>query len=416
MAKLKIHPDSLRLGMYVKLPSGWMKHPFLFNSFKLSSHEQIRVIRALKLPYILIDADKSDVQPQEEVQLAPEPVLDEDTQQLREQMEQDKHQRIEQLKQFRRSLQKTEKNFQRSLVQVRNLMTKVGSRPLQAVEEAQQLISDMADIILGEENVALHLMNPDKQGDNLYYHSLNVAVLAMMLARQGQLSREQGQKLGLAALFHDVGKLKIPSQVLRKTDALSKPEENLLKMHCQYGVDLLSHSDAFPGDILPVILQHHEHIDGSGYPRGLSGKAIDPLAQILMLVNEYDNLCHPRDPAKAKIPYQALSFLFKNMKAKLPDKETKMLVKLLGVYPPGTVVMLSDNRVGMVISVNTSDLLNPSLLMYDASVPSTEAPMISLKEHDLSILKVIKPSQLPPPIFEYLNPRARISYFVDKAG
>lgn len=414
MVKVRIHPDNLRLGMYVKLPSGWMKHPFLFSSFKLTNQEQVRVIRALKLPYVLIDTSKSDAQPEEEVQLAPLEEVEAETDHLLEQMEREKSHRIEQLKQFRRSLQKTEINFQRSLAQVRALMTKVSSRPLQAVEEAQQLISDMAEVILGEENVALHLMNPDKQGDDLYFHSLNVAVLAMMLARQAGLNREQGRKLGLAALFHDVGKLKIPSQVMRKTAALTKPEQNLLKMHCQYGVELLSHSEAFPGDILPVILQHHEFMDGSGYPRGLSGAAIDPLAQILMLVNEYDNQCHPRDPANAKIPYQALSHLFKSMKAKLPERETKLLVKLLGVYPPGTVVMLSDSRVGMVISVNTADLLNPSLLLYDDSVPSTEAPMVTLKDYGASIQKVIKPSQLPEPIVLYLNPRSRISYFVDK--
>lgn len=413
MAKVKIHPDNLRIGMYVKLPSGWMKHPFLFSSFKLTNQEQVRVIRALKFPYVLIDTGKSDAQPEEEVQLAPKEVVEEHTDQLLEQMEREKSQRIEELKQFRRSLQKTEKNFQRSLAQVRALMTKVASRPLQAVEEAQQLISEMADVILGEENVALHLMSPDPQGDDLYFHSLNVAVLAMMLARQAKLSREQGLKLGLAALFHDVGKLKIPSQVLRKTAALSRPEQNLLNMHCQYSVELLKHSDAFPGDILPIILQHHEHMDGSGYPRGLDGKAMDPLAQILMLVNEYDNQCHPQNPANAKIPYQALSYLFKNMKAKLPDRETKLLVKLLGVYPPGTVVMLSDNRVGMVISVNTADLLNPSLLLYDDSVPSTEAPMVTLKDYGATVKKVIKPSKLPEPIALYLNPRSRISYFVD---
>ncbi|MDF2178340.1 HD-GYP domain-containing protein [Aliiglaciecola sp. CAU 1673] len=415
MAKLKIHPDQLLVGMYVRLPSGWMKHPFLFNSFKLSTDEQIRVIRSLKLPFVVIDQDKSDVavppMPKKPVVVEAE---DPEVLKLKEQMEREKRERIERLKDFRRSLQRTEKAFQRSMIQVRNLMGKLGSRPLEAIEDAQQMIGDMADMIMDEGSVVLHLMNPDKQGEDLYFHSLNVSVLAMMMAKQCKLSKQDAKDLGLAALFHDVGKLKIPTSVLRKPGALTKPEENLLKMHCQYGVELLSLSDNFPKSLLPLVLQHHEFEDGSGYPRGLKGTDMHPLAKILVLVNQYDNLCHPNRGEPGKIPYAALSHLFKQMKGKLADRETKVLVTLLGVYPPGSLVQLTDKRVGMVMSVNTADLLNPSVLLYDGSVPSTEAPMIDLKDSDVKIDRVLKPAQLPQPVFEYLNPRARISYFVDK--
>lgn len=415
MNKVKIHPDMLQQGMYVKLPSGWLKHPFLRNSFKISSAEQLRIIRGLKLPFVIIDSSKSDVPSQDGKEEEPPCEQEPQTDSLIEQMDQEKQQRIEQLKVFRRSLQKTEKAFEQKLSQVRSLMGKIGNRPLQAIEESQQVVENLVDTILDESGVVLHLMSTDKQQDDLYYHALNVCVLALMLAKQAGIAKQDCKILGQAALFHDVGKLKVPSQILRKPTALTAPEENLLKMHSQYATQLLENAPDLPPDVLSLILQHHEYMDGSGYPKGLKAKDLHPLSPLLILVNCYDSLCHPRDPKQAKIPYNALSHMFKNMRGKLPEKEIKLFVKLLGIYPPGTVVLLNDNSVGLVVSVNTNDLLHPSILMYDASIPRYEAPMLDLKENDLKIVRAINPAKLPPEVFEYLNPRIRVSYFVDKS-
>ncbi|WP_088330988.1 HD-GYP domain-containing protein [Lacimicrobium sp. SS2-24] len=416
MSRVKIHPDMLQLGMYVRLPSGWMKHPFMRNSFLLTKTEQIRIIRSLKLPFVIIDGSKSQVQPTPEFTAAPaeeEPAQPVDA--LREEMEDEKKQRIEELKKFRRSLQKTEKAYGQSLSQVRSLMNKLSSRPLQAIEESNALVGNLVETILSENGAILHLMNTDNQQEDLYYHSLNVCVLALMLAKQCGISKAECMILGQAALFHDIGKQKIPSQILRKPTALTKPEANMLKMHSQYTVQLLEHAPQLEKAILTLALQHHEYMDGSGYPKGLKQQDLHPLAPLLILVNSYDSLCHPREPENARIPYSALSYMFKSMRSKLPEKELKLFVKLLGIYPPGTVVQLSDKSIGLVMSVNTNDLLHPSIIVYDENIPRTEAPLLDLKDNNLKIVKAIKPSQLPQPVYEYLNPRLRVSYYVDKA-
>ena len=418
MSVAKISPNQVKIGYFIQLPVNWMKHPFISNKFKVDSYEQIAIIQTLDLEFVYFFPDKStiDANPDPEPDAAE---LNQLAAQMKYELEREKNTRIEQAKEQRRQIQKTEKAFEQSMVQVRNVMAKIGSRPLQAVDEASELVNRIADTIIHADALVLHLISQaGKDQETLYYHVLNVSVLSMMLAKSLGLSEEKIKLVGLGALFHDMGKLKIPTQILRKTEALTAPEANLLKLHTKYGVDLLKLTEAFPQEAYPIILQHHEFLDGSGYPSGLKGNEIDELAQVVAVVNEFDNLCHPVDVSKARSPHHAMSYLFKSMKGKLGAAQMAQLIKMMGVYPPGTIVMLSDQRVALVMSVNTDKLLFPNVLVYDPQIPRLEAPVIGLEEGKLSIDKVLKPSALPPAIYEYLNPRAQVSYYVqsDKAG
>lgn len=414
MPGLKIKPEALKLGYAVKLPGSWLKHPFLSGKMVIENQQQLQIIRSLNLEYVLFYPAKSIDMAQ------PEALSDEEMasfnmaaseKQLK--MQQEKMHRIEQAKAHRRDLQRTEKAFSQSLLQVKSLMSKINSRPLNAIDEAGSLISAMADILLDADSLVLHLISgAAKEQEGLYYHSLNVATLSMMLAKNLNLTPAQIKTVGIGALFHDIGKIKIPSQILRKTADLSGPEENLLKMHTKYGVELVGLTDTFPLGAWPIIEQHHEYIDGSGYPKGLKGPQMDAMAKIVAVVNAFDNLCHPLDITNARSPHHALSYMYRTMKGKLPDLEMKVMIKMMGVYPPGTIVLLSDQRLGIVMSVNSDSLLSPNVLIYDADVPRLEAPIITLEPEKLSISKVIKIQSLPQQVAEYLNPRAQVSYHI----
>lgn len=413
---VKIAPKDIKLGYAIKLPVGWMKHPFLTNKLVVESLQQIRIIQSLELDYVYFYPERSSI------------ILDSSTDttdcsvtqgledvQLRTEMQLEKEQRIEQAKAHRRELQKTEKAFAQSMAQVRNLMTKVQGRPLNAIEDATQLISNLADTILSEDALVLHLISQaGKEQESMYFHVLNVSILAMMLAKNLKYSADEVKCVGLGAMFHDIGKLKIPSQILRKTTALTTPEQNFIKLHPKLGLELLGLTKQFPAEAKAIVEQHHEYLDGSGYPAGLKADAINKLARIVAVVNEFDNLCHPADMTQARSPHHALSVMFKTMKGKLGDLEMKVMIKMMGIYPPGTVVMLSDKRVGIVMAVNSEAMLYPNVLIYDADVPRLEAAIVTLAANKLSIEKVIKPKALPPEVFAYLNPRAQVSYFVQQ--
>ncbi|SUQ02905.1 HD family phosphohydrolase [Vibrio owensii] len=413
MAAIKLTVDRIQPGLHIRLPLKWNDHPFLLNSFKIKDQEQVEMIRHLGVKFVYFNPEQSDVSPlpanQPQAEVKKDDALDIEAQELW----QEKQKRIEKLSAYRRRVIQCEKEFERSLARMRSVMTKIRNRPADAVGEAKQLIDDIVEKLMCDDNVTLHLMNGKNEFEDIYFHSLNVAVIAMMIGRAKGYSAEQLKALSFAALFHDMGKIKIPTAILRKQTPLSEPESNYLKLHTKYGLDMANQIEDFPESAKTVIAQHHELRDGSGYPEGLKGDEIDELAQVIIVANAFDNLCHTPIASEQKIPYTALSHLYKNCKHLYKEENLNILIKFMGVFPPGTVVQLSNNMVGLVISVNASHLLFPNVLVYDPAVPRTQAPIIDLASKDIKIVNAIHPSKLPEKIKEYLNPRSRISYFFD---
>ncbi|WP_025572999.1 HD-GYP domain-containing protein [Vibrio parahaemolyticus] len=414
MAAIKLTVDRLQPGLHIRLPLKWNDHPFLLNSFKIKDQEQIEMIRHLGVKFVYFNPEQSDAEPLPVNQIQTDCTTSNESLDLETQkLWQEKQKRIEKLSAYRRRVIQCEKEFERSLARMRSVMTKIRNRPIAAVDEAQLLIEDIVEKLMCDDNVTLHLMNGKNEFEDIYFHSLNVAVIAMMIGRAKGYSAKQLKELSFAALFHDMGKIKIPTAILRKQVPLTEPETNYLKLHTKYGLDLANQIEGFPEPAKTVIAQHHELRDGSGYPEGLKGDEIDELAQIVIVANAFDNLCHTPIASEQKIPYTALSHLYKNCKHLYKEENLNILIKFMGVFPPGTVVQLSNNMVGLVISVNASNLLFPNVLVYDPSVPRTQAPIIELASKDLRIVNAIHPSKLPDKIKEYLNPRSRISYFFD---
>lgn len=415
MASIKLSVERLTEGLYVKLPLQWTEHPFLLNHFKIKDQQQIRLIKNLGIQYVYMLPEKSDTTPLKPDTPA-ETMSDQESQYLDKQAEklwQEKQSRIERLKNYKRKIHRCEKNFDRSMSQLRSIVSKIQNRPLAAIQEAEFLVENMVDALMESDNVALHLMNDNKEFEDIYFHSLNVATLSMMLAKSSGMSADEIKTIALGALFHDMGKLKVPSAIVRKTTPLSAPEENYLKLHTKYSLDLANLAKNFPQGAKHILSQHHELLDGSGYPKQLKGDEIDLTAQLIAVVNAYDNLCHPQDPSTTRIPNNALSYLFKNKKAQYNSAYLALLVRLMGVYPPGSVVQLSNQQLGLVISVNSDRLLFPNVLIYDPSVPSNEAPILDLEASNLKIERAIAPNKLPENVHVYLNPRVRISYYFD---
>lgn len=415
MASIKITVDRIQPGLHIRLPVKWKEHPFLLNSFKVKTQEQIRIIRHLGIKHVYVNVNQSDVAPLpvSEEQTAIDQAANDALDAKAEQLWNEKQQRIEKMSCYRRRVIDCEKEFERSLARMRAVMTKIRNRPEQAVDEAALLVDDIVERLLSDDHVTLHLMNGKSEFEDIYFHSLNVAVLSMLIGKAKKLDAKTIKDLSFAALFHDMGKIKIPTAILRKTTPLTEPEVNYLKLHTKYGLDMAANIDCFPEITKTVIANHHEHNDGSGYPAGLKEGDIDQLTQIVAVANAYDNLCHNTVVSDQKIPYVALSHLYKNCKHLYNHDNLSILIKFMGVYPPGTVVQLSNNMIGLVISVNSSNILYPNVLIYDPAVPRTQAPIIDLAEKDIKIVSAILPQKLPDKVKEYLNPRSRISYFFD---
>ncbi|WP_073585727.1 HD-GYP domain-containing protein [Vibrio quintilis] len=425
MDSIKINSDRLQPGLYIRLPVKWNDHPFLLNSFKLKNQEQIEIIKHLGISFVYLYPDKSDKQP------LPPPTLQEDSpdtkseakpekNQLSDEAQKlwdEKQQRIEKLNAYRRRVSRCEKEFNRSLAHLRAIMNKIRNRPEDAAGEATKLVDHITSTLLNEEDVTLHLINDkSKETEDIYFHSLNVAVLSIIVGKAKGYDVAKIKLLAMASLFHDIGKIKVPRTILKKQTPLTEPEQNYLKQHTRYGVEIAETIEGFPEEAVIIIAQHHEMLDGSGYPEGLKGDEIDELAQIVALTNAFDSRCHSNITGDQKIPYAALSYLYKQ-KHLYNNENLNLLIKYMGVYPPGSLVELSNGMIGLVISVNSNQLLHPSVLVYDASVPRNQAPIIDLSDREeLSVVSVVTPGKIPEKVLEYLSPRAKVSYYIDSGS
>jgi putative nucleotidyltransferase with HDIG domain len=248
-------------------------------------------------------------------------------------------------------------------------------------------------------------------GEEVYHHALNVTLLSMMLAKEMKAPAEAVRLLGLGAFFHDIGEVEIPDRVVRKLEPLTKAEQSLMQQHVSYGVEI-GKKLALPPEALVVIAQHHEHVDGSGYPRKLSGTQQSLLSRIVAVVNTYDELCNPPNPARALTPHEALSTMYAQQRNQFDAVAMSTFVRCMGVYPPGTLVVLSNGVLGIVVSVNSSRPLKPTVLIHDPAVPKEEAIVVDLEqEGDITVSKTLRPQQLPPAAMDYLSPRKRMAYY-----
>ena len=169
-------------------------------------------------------------------------------------------------------------------------------------------------------------------------------------------------------------------------------------------------------DVLIAIAQHHEMADGSGFPLRLVGEDLSRCGQILALVNRYDRLCNPLHGEQALTPHEALARIFALRRECFDATVLGAFIRMMGVYPPGSLVQLVDGRFGLVVVVDALHSLRPCVVLYEPAVPRDEAPLLDLAQNDeVGILRSLKPAQLPRDALDYLLPRPRISYFFERA-
>ena len=407
--------DQLQIGIYVQIDLPWVDHPFTFNSFKIKSEEQIQVMRQMGLEQVRYDPSRSTAKPlpvpatpRLPPTAKPEAPLSQD-----DPLVLAKKARIEHLRQYRDAVARAEKALISAAQTVRLINANLLTQPKAVLAEADAFVDQLAETFLTAPDVMIHAMGGRADSEDLFHHGLNVTLISLVMAKGLGLSSKLGKTLGLGALFHDIGLRDIPSRVVRKSEPLTDAEYRLRQMHCEYGVEL-GRRIGLPKAVLEIIHQHHEAMDGSGYPRGLKGDAINPLARIVEVANRYDKLCNPLDAGTAMSPHDALSYLFAQQRAKHDPRHLRVLIRSMGVYPPGTVVHLSNGATALVTSVNPERPLKPILVVHDPEVPKEEAIILDLElESDINISHAIRPNQLPRATRDYLCMRKHVSYFFD---
>jgi putative nucleotidyltransferase with HDIG domain len=416
--KRKIRVELLRPGVFVQLDGKWFSHPFILSKFKLKNWDQIEILAKSGIKEVLWIPEKSDCLPKEKVesqrsepQTAPEEKVDPSV----EVMWRIKKEQMEHLKQIHENMRRCSRNYDRISQNVPDLMKKMMLGSKEAIANAKETVEGMVDVFLGDSDAIVHLINIKEKDEGIYHHSLNVSVLSIMLGKKAKLTATEMHELGIAALFHDIGKNQIEKKVLKKKGPLTKAELAIIKLHPQYGCDILAKSGIRDVGVLQAVKDHHELYDGTGYPSGLKGEKISKLARIITIVDAYDNLCNNLDNEKRMTPYEALSHIYTKLQPQIDVDLFSVFIRSMGIYPPGTVVQLSNGETGIVITINPNNPLKPSLLLYDPNIPKEEALICEMeKNDDIAIEKSIHIDELSDQVRLYLSATTHVTYFIEK--
>lgn len=249
---------------------------------------------------------------------------------------------------------------------------------------------DLTEDILRNPSVAFSLGKVHEADEYTFVHSFNVSILTGYLAnRLHPGNRDYLQKIIMGSLLHDMGKAKIPIEILNKPGALSPAEFKEMQKHPSLGVTLALRSGVSDPDVLSVIGGHHEKWSGKGYPKGRRGYEIPEPARIGAVADVFDALTAKRVYKSPMSSRNAISMILKDAGVHFDAKVARELLVGLGLYPPGSIVSLSDGRIGIVVSGGGKDLVRPVVMLRETSRAKTKngAPaFIDLKsEKDLCI-------------------------------
>jgi HD-GYP domain-containing protein (c-di-GMP phosphodiesterase class II) len=405
--------DQLRVGMYVQLEGGWLSHPFPRSAFRISHEDQLRTLRSLGLQQVRWLPEKSDppaptpetsnLAPMAAV-LAPEPAdeppgISDAQRRLALQAQQ-------------ATVQRCERQYAEASRQWREATASLGARPDAARECSQALAQGMLEALRVEDDIAIRLIN-GAGGDRAAAHALNVSVISMLIGRTLKLSEEELLDLGVGALMHDIGKLDLPERLRHLDDSFSTAEVSGYRDHVAKSLAQGRRLGLSVG-ALAVLAQHHEQADGQGFPLRLAGDKQTLPARIVAIVNRYDKLCNPPARVHPLTPHEAVAMLFSQGRARFDATVLSAFIRMMGVYPAGSLVQLTDDRYALVVGVNSSRPLKPRVLVHDVKVPRSEALLLNLEAvPGLGIRRSLVAAKLPPDALEYLDPRPRVTYYFE---
>jgi len=250
------------------------------------------------------------------------------------------------------------------------------------MNEIRQTVDNTVDSVLRNENALLLLSKIKNKDEYTAEHCINVSILSAAFGKHLGLLEDEIRVLALSGMLHDVGKMRIDDAILNKPGALTPEEFDIMKKHATYGRDVLAGLPTLEHAAVDVAYSHHERMDGKGYPRGLPSQQIPVFAKMVGLVDTYDAITSSRVYDKGRASMQALQIIHRNKGTQFDAELAVEFIRMIGVYPPGSIVELENDEVGIVVANQKSSKLRPIILLVrDADKkPITPYRQINLSE------------------------------------
>jgi HD-GYP domain-containing protein (c-di-GMP phosphodiesterase class II) len=283
-----------------------------------------------------------------------------------------------------------------------------GGSPLDS-PMARKVVTTLLESITRSPEANLLLTQMRRFQHDLFTHAVNVCVLCLVVGTLDGFDNEL-PALGLGALLHDVGETRMPRNLIRKSEPYTESERQLLEQHPRLGATLLERSGNIPELVRRMVAEHHERIDGSGYPFALGGAEISLLSQVVAITDTYDSMLTGRTRGALQ-PIEVLRQLYLQSNASAFDRDLlERIIRCLGVYPAGSVVELNTGERGIVIAANRKDTLRPIVRIISSrnGLALSRGPIISLAEPDSGsverrIVRALDPGKERVDVFAYLK-------------
>ena len=257
------------------------------------------------------------------------------------------------------------------------------------VETMENLVSSIVDEILGNRNLVINMVDIKVFDDYTYYHSVNVAVLSIVMGVALELDRQQLQNLCLGALLHDLGKVFVPKNIIDKEGILTQEEFSEMKKHPEHALKYIENSFHFSDSVISAVMDHHEKCDGTGYPAGRNAKNISSYAKIIAIADVYDALTSDRPYRKALLPSEAVEMVMGASGTHFDPQLVKIFLKKIAPYPIGTLVNLSNDTAGIVLRNHEDCCLRPKIRILrenEREVPPYEIDMTDASLSNVTII------------------------------
>jgi len=352
--KKQVSVDDLQFGVYIsELDRPWEGTPFMFQGFVLSNDKQLETLQK-HCKKVTIDLEKGpDLEDRKLLAAKHESVLTT----IKHKVTYEEKATVDV------ELPAARKAQTRAEVVLKDLLGTLRLGKALDAPRVKEAVTSMTDSVVRNPDAMLLLSRLKEKGGHALDRAVGVSIYMITFARFLQMPREQLDLLGMVGLLQDVGKTRLPVDLLYKTERLSEDELKTCREHVAHSDAILRDTPGLPPELPALAALHHERFDGTGYPKGMKGQQIGLFGAIAGMVGCFDALTHPRPYGEALAPSNALGMLYGWRGAQFDGPLVEQFIQCIGIYPVGALVELNSGDIGIVIAQNLVRRLQPRVMV-----------------------------------------------------